>query len=245
MFQTLDRLNVQSAHGLYRKIVEQIREMVIEGKLRAGEKLPSERDLADQFGVSRVPVREALKTLEFLGIVQYVRGDGVYIRAVNARDVLQNVEFAVQDNEDLHKTLEELFEVRESIEVKAAQLAAKRRTEEDLEMLQAAVFDMERDVQLGRNHKQSSLDFHNGIIRASKNKLLCRVNEALLNLHQLWRQKSADAGGRGPIALDYHRRLVQAIRANDADTAGKLMCQHLRSAGKAVGVAADDEEPGL
>jgi GntR family transcriptional repressor for pyruvate dehydrogenase complex len=241
MFQMIDRLKIQNSNGLYKKIVDEIRGMVVEGKLKAGEKLPSERELADQFGVSRVPVREALKTLEFMGIVQYVRGDGIYVHTVNTHDLLQNIEFAIQDNEDVHKILEELFEVREAIEIKATQLAAVRRTEQDLEILQEAVWDMERDVQMRRNHKQSSLDFHTGIIKASKNKILCRINEALLDLHKLSRQKSAEAGGRGPIALDYHRKLLQAIRDKDADKAGNIMCQHLHYAGKALGCNCDEE----
>lgn len=248
MFQTIDRVKIQGSDGLYRKIVEDIKGLVVEGKLKAGEKLPSERELAEQFGVSRVPVREALKTLEFMGIVQYVRGDGVYVRTVNTHDLLQHVEFAVQDNaEDVYRTLEELFEVREAIEIKASQLAAVRRTEQDLEILQDAVLDMERDVQIGRNHKQSSMDFHTGIIKASKNKILCRINEALLDLHWLSRQKSAETGGRGPIALDFHRKLLQAIHDKDADTAGELMQEHLRQAGRALGCSCDGgpvpEEP--
>lgn len=242
MFQAINRVKIQSSDGLYRKIVEEIKGLVVEGKLRAGEKLPSERELADQFAVSRVPVREALKTLEFMGIVQHVRGEGVYVRTVNIHDLLRHVEFAVLDNEeDVHQTLEELFEVREAIEIKAARLAAVRRTEQDLEILQNAVWDMERDVQLGRNHKQSSLDFHTGIIRASKNKMLCRINEALLDLHWLSRQKSAEVGGRGTISLEFHRKLLQAIRKEDVGMAGMLMQEHLRQAGKALGCRYDDE----
>lgn len=235
MFAEINRRKIQGFDGFYHKIVEDIKKLIVQGSLKAGMKLPSERVLAEQFGVSRVPVREALKTLEFMGIVQHVRGDGVYIRSVQIHDLLQHVEFAVQDNTaDIQQTLEELFEVREAIEVKAAQLAAIRRTEKDLQILQNAVFAMENDVKMHRNHKQSSMDFHSGIINASQNKILCRINEALINLHWLSRQKSAEEGGRGSIALDFHSKLLEAIRQKDALSAGILMKEHLLQAKQAL-----------
>ena len=234
----LGNLSRQNSSGLYRQISEQMRRSIIEGQFKAGEKLPSERELAKLFGVSRIPVREALKTLEFMGIVEYVRGDGIYVRTLSMRDLLSHVEFAVQD--DVRQTLTDLFEVRESIEVKAVQLAARRRTEADLEALQMAVWDMERDIQWGRNHKQSSLDFHNAIFAASKNILLCRINDVLIDLQRLSRQRSSEVPGREAVSLDYHRRILAMVCEQDADQAGRIMLEHLRYARKSLGCMEED-----
>ncbi|MDQ0204498.1 FadR/GntR family transcriptional regulator [Pectinatus haikarae] len=235
MFQAIDRAQIRDFDGFYHKIVEDIKASIVDGTLKTGMKLPSERDLAAQFGVSRVPVREALKTLEFMGIVQHIRGNGVYIRSVDIHDLLQHIEFAVQnDSDDIKQTLNELFEVREAIEVKAAQLAAAHRTEKDLQILRNAVFAMECDIKANRNHKQSSMDFHSGIIDAAQNKILSSINKTLLNLLWLSRQKSAEISGRGPIALEFHRKLFKAIQDKNTSSAGELMKEHLGQAKRAL-----------
>lgn len=227
-------LNKHNSPGLYQQIAEQLRQSVVRGEFKVGEKLPSERELANLFGVSRIPVREALKTLEFMGIVEHVRGEGVYVRTLSMRDLLAHVEFAVQDDNE-RQILTDLFEVRESIEVKAAQLAALRRTEQDIEAIQTAVLNMERDVQLRRNHKQSSLEFHNAIFQASKNAVLCRINEVLLDLQRLSRQKSSEVTGRDRVSLAYHQKILAMICEQNAGQAAKFMLEHLQYTRKSLG----------
>ncbi len=226
MFRSLNRLN--GAESLYHQVIENIRKLVLEGKLKSGEKLPSERDLAEMYGVSRVPVREALKTLEFLGIVQSVRGDGVYIQNIQAKDLLENVEFAMQDNEN--ELLSELFEARSAVEVKAAQLAALRRTDQELEEMLEAVLDMERDLLLKRDPSMSSYKFHLAIVKASHNRVLYRIHDNLSDMLKLSRKKSLGVKGHSEIALDFHKQLLKKIRDKNAEAAGNLMADHLYKA---------------
>lgn len=226
MFRTLDKTT--GGNSLYHQVIENIRKLVMESKLKAGEKLPSERDLAEMYGVSRVPVREALKTLEFLGIVQSVRGDGVYIQKIQAHDLLDNVAFAVQENES--DLLQELFEARVAIEVKAAQLAATRRTEENLEEMLEAVLDMERDLLLNRDAAISSYQFHLAIIKASQNRVLYRIHDNLSEMLKLSRRKSLSIKGHSVVALDFHKQLLNEIRNQNAENAGTLMMKHLQEA---------------
>lgn len=226
MFRSLNRLN--GAESLYHQVIDNIRKLVLEGKLKSGEKLPSERDLAEMYGVSRVPVREALKTLEFLGIVQSVRGDGVYIQNIQAKDLLENVEFAVQDNEN--ELLSELFEARSAVEVKAAQLAALRRTDQELEEMLEAVLDMERDLLLKRDPSMSSYKFHLAIVKASHNRVLYRIHDNLSDMLKLSRKKSLGVKGHSEIALDFHKQLLKKIRDKNAEAAGNLMADHLYKA---------------
>lgn len=117
----MNKLNIKGDDSLFHQVIDNIRNLVLNGNLKVGDKLPLESDLAELYGVSRVPIREALKTLEFLEIIQSVRGDGVYIQNIQAKNLLENIEFAVQDDSDL---LRDLFEVKTAIEVKATQFAA-------------------------------------------------------------------------------------------------------------------------
>ena len=232
MFQPLNRLKSQGPPSLYHQVVNNIRELVLKGQLKIGEKLPSERELAEMYGVSRVPVREALKTLEFMGIVQSLRGDGVYVREIQTSDLLENIEFAVQD--DVNDMLLELFEAREAIEVKAVQLAALRRTDEDLEEMQEAVLDMERDLLLNRDASMSSYKFHLGIIKASHNRVIYRIHDSLSDLSKLSRRKSLGVKGRSEVAFHFHKQLLQKIREKNAEEAGAIMVEHLRHASLAI-----------
>lgn len=230
MFKSLDKLN--AADSLYHQVIDNIRELVLKGELKPGEKLPSERELAEMYGVSRVPVREALKVLEFLGVVQNIRGDGVYIRKIQARDLLGNIAFAVQDHDN--GLLADLFEARSAIEVKAAQLAAMRRTDVEIEEMLDAVLDMERDLLLQRDASNSSYKFHLAIVKASHNQVLYRIHDNLADLLKLSRKKSLGIKGHGPVALEFHKQMLDAIRDKDAEAAGCLMAEHLYKAVLAI-----------
>jgi len=232
MFQPLNRLQSQGPASLYHQVIDSIRDLVLTGQLKVGEKLPSERELAERYGVSRVPVREALKTLEFMGIVHTIRGDGMYIRQIQARNLLENIEFAVQD--DVNDMLLELFEAREAIEVKAARLAALRRTDEDLEEMQEAIMDMERDLLLQRDASMSSYKFHVAIIKASQNRVIYRIHDSLSEFLKISRKKSLGVKGRSEIALNFHKQLLQKIREKNVEEAGILMALHLQHASQAI-----------
>jgi GntR family transcriptional repressor for pyruvate dehydrogenase complex len=150
--QLLDKSN-KAADALYAQIVGRIRQWVREGKLKEDELLPSERELAAVFNVSRVPVREALKTLEFLGVVQRVRGKGVAVKRVTINHVLSHIEFLLVDP---LSTLQDLFEVREALEVQAAGLAAIRRTNKDIEEMDGALIETELHVLHNRQINDAS-----------------------------------------------------------------------------------------
>ena len=81
MYKPIARASEAQSVRLYEIIIKRVKDMIIEGKLKVGDKLPSERELAEMFQVSRVPVREALKIMEFMEIIQYIPGDGVYLQA--------------------------------------------------------------------------------------------------------------------------------------------------------------------
>jgi GntR family transcriptional repressor for pyruvate dehydrogenase complex len=210
---------------LYSQIVERIRLWIIKGYLKKGDILPSERELAEMFGVSRMPVSQALKILEFLGVVHHVRGKGICIKDIDINHVLNNIGFFLIM--DPQRGLHDLYEAREAIEIQAARLAARRRTQEDLDAIEDALLEMERNIIMEKDVKNASLRFHSAIIKASGNDVLIKVNEFLMEWLKYSREKSLKEVSNQDDALKYHRQIFLAIQEQNEDRAGAAMREHL------------------
>lgn len=223
--QELNKLVDKNSEALYTQIVGRIRLWLIKGYLKEGDILPSERELAQMFEVSRMPVSQALKILEFLGVIQYVRGKGICVKQVNIHHILNNIGFLVLDP---HSGLPEIYEVREAIEIQAARLAAKHRSQEDLIGMEDALLEMERSIELKRDPSVASMRFHAAITTAAGNDVLIKVNDFLLELISYSAQEALKEASRQDIALSSHKRIFQAIKEQNCDEAGASMQDHLR-----------------
>lgn len=230
MFMPIDRFQFDDSK-LYTHIVDNIGELIREGKLKAGDRLPSERELAEMFEVSRVPVREALKILEYVGIVKNVRGKGKYIRSIGVDDILETINFALLSPEE---NIQDLFETRVTIESRAAELAALRRTENNLVAMEKAIANMANEIEEGKDGTGPSLEFHIAIMRASNNKILYQLNMFLLDLLELSRKRTLVSQERRMESLEYHKRLLKLIKNKDSVGSGALMIEHLKNAEVAV-----------
>ena len=111
----------------YEYVIDNIRQMIADGELQAGQKLPSERELAEKFNVSRVPIREALKILEYMGVLDSSPGDGTYVKNTSAQSLVSKMDFSFDATAD---TIRDLLELRIVLETFAAYHAAQRRTDE-------------------------------------------------------------------------------------------------------------------
>jgi GntR family transcriptional regulator, transcriptional repressor for pyruvate dehydrogenase complex len=223
--QELNKLMDKTSETLYTQIVERIRMWLIKGYLKEGDTLPSERELAQMFDVSRMPVSQALKILEFLGVVQHVRGKGVCVKKINIHHILNNIGFLILDPQ---RGLHDLYEAREAIEIQAARLAAQRRTQEELDVMEDALLEMERNIVMKKDVKDASLRFHSALIVAAGNDVLIKVNEFLMELLKYSRQESLKEVSRQDVALTYHKRIFQAIKNYDGEIASIAMQEHLR-----------------
>lgn len=217
---SLDR----GSDSLYKQIVELLREQILNGTLKEGDALPSERELALRFDVSRVPVREALKILEYLGIVRYVRGKGVFVQRANLGQFFSMVGPMMMEAPNI---LSDLFDVRLILETHAAALAARLCAEEDLEAMEKDLLEMAEDVRAGRHVEQASLDFHSRILAASHNRVLEMINLFLGELHRHSRRYSLWNRERQEEALHYHQNIFAKIRARDPEGAANAMREHL------------------
>jgi DNA-binding FadR family transcriptional regulator len=193
-------------------VIAQMQRQLTSGGWSVGDRIPGEYDLAAQLQVSRPAVREAIRALSHIGVLEVRRGDGTYVRsAVDPQPLLRRVERA---------TLRDVFELQHAYDVQAARLAARRRTRADLERLSALLEDRDaaRDpAEFG----EADVRFHLGVAEASHNPLLVeafryfqsRLRESLSAL-----RLDADLTDAGPEA---HRSVVEAITAGDPEAAGR------------------------
>jgi len=231
MFKPIDKTVGYYPNRYYEKIIERIREMMINGKLEIGGKIPSERELAEMFQVSRVPVREALKILEFMGVVQNIRGDGMYIKNIEISSLIDKIDFAIETSRD---TIKELFEFRETIETTAAKFAALRRTNKDIELMKDTILEMETNISYGQDVYEAAYKFHNAVIKAAKNKILYSVYEFLNDLLKASKEITLSHIGRPQKSLASHKIILNKIIEQDEEGAMQCMLEHLKEAERSI-----------
>jgi GntR family transcriptional repressor for pyruvate dehydrogenase complex len=205
-------------------IIGQIRDLVTSGRLRPGDRLPAERDLARILGVGRSTVREAIRGLESLGILQTRAGEGTFLSAVPATntDILTARLFESWDSQ------RKLFEVRQVIEPDLAALAARRATADQIAGMQKALAEQEQLILQGGTGIQADTAFHYLLAEAAGNELLLKIMDNLMGLLKETRETSLQ-GDRPPQSLKQHRAILSAIEARDADAAQRRMERHIRS----------------
>jgi GntR family transcriptional repressor for pyruvate dehydrogenase complex len=206
---------------LYEQIVERIHDHIVEADLRAGDRLPPERELAARLGVSRASVSQALVALEVLGTVSVRHGDGAVLLAPVNRLHLVAALRAHQDR------LPEVIEARDALEGRLAALAAERRTDDDLAAIDAALEAMARDVEAGGRGVEGDELFHAAVTRAGHSGLLARLMEEISELVRETRLESLGQPGRPQASLASHREIAEAIRRQDAEAATHAMHAHL------------------
>jgi DNA-binding FadR family transcriptional regulator len=193
-------------------VIDQVQRQLTSGVWSVGDRIPGEYDLAGRLQVSRPAVREAIRALSHIGVLEVRRGDGTYVRsAVDPRPLLRRVERA---------TLRDVFELQQAYDVQTARLAARRRTPDDLVLLRGLLEDRdaaEDPVEFG----EADTRFHLGVAEVSHNALLLeafryfqsRLRESLSAV-----RLDRELPDAGPAA---HRAVVDAIAAGDPDAAGE------------------------
>ena len=209
-----------------RKVYEQVSERLsaqIGTTLQPGDALPSERELAERYGVGRSSVREALRMLESRGLIEN-RGSGTFVIAPWRNPFQQPLSLVVA-GEDVDRT--QLFEVRRMLEAEAAALAAKRRSLGDLELMHEATDEMEAAVDSADVYIAADIRYHLVIAEATGNRLLLRLMQAIRdNLTEMFGTVFKFPGGP-ERSIAQHRLINEAIEAEDAGQARQLMTEHI------------------
>ncbi|WP_088226584.1 FadR/GntR family transcriptional regulator [Desulfosporosinus sp. FKB] len=213
---------------IYEQIVDQISQLVIDGHLKPGDRLPSERELVERFKVSRSSIREAVSALELMGLIEVRSGEGMYIRQVNVDSVVAPLAWMlfIEKDSDL-----ELYEARKVLEVQAAGLAAERAEEDEIAEMHKYLELMRTDLQLERTGEEADHHFHYSIAKATHNKILIRLMNTISDTMRITLKTSRDilaSDKKKPQRLyDEHFAIYEAIRLHDIEQAQKLMLDHL------------------
>jgi GntR family transcriptional regulator, transcriptional repressor for pyruvate dehydrogenase complex len=205
-------------------VVQRILDLVKTGHLAAGDKLPSERDLADQLDVSRPTVREALRALSILGVLEIRHGGGVYVTALNAEELLSPLDFFVSLNA---QNMAELFDARIHFEPMLAGLAAERLTETSLSRLATLVSAQVADPEDAELFHDTDVEFHKTILEASGNDFLSRFGKLLQVLGDQGRQAFQKRKSIRLQSIEDHQIILAALQAHDPAASQKAMRQHM------------------
>lgn len=208
---------------LYERLVERLREHVLEAGLRAGDRLPPERQLAQQLSVSRASLKQAIVALEVQGLVEVRHGGGTFLRA----DDLELTPLA--DVLDRRRRLPDILDAREALEVKLAELAAERRTDDDVTRIDSALELMAAELARGLLGEAGDAAFHEALTDAAHSGLLARMMRDLRDDIRETRQESLSQPDRPRRSLAQHRDIADAIRNLNASGARAAMRRHLRS----------------
>ena len=197
-------------------------------RLQPGDRLPSERDLAERLGVGRNAVREALATLVTLRIVESRPNSGIYLRHVEREGSFEAL-VMLTDMGAVPTPVEvaETMEVRGHLEVLAAGLACQRRTEADLARMEAVLRRTEQVLAEGGNIASADTEFHVALVDATHNSVLVRVLHAFYRFTGRRREAMFADTVQGRASLLDHRRLLGHIRARDAAKAQLLILRHM------------------
>jgi len=213
---------------VYEDIVERFSKKIENGDWKNGDKLPTERELAEILGVSRTSIREALRAMELIGMVESRVGDGTYVKALSLDTAFNSVVGAFNADSDF---VLEMYEVRILLESYTITLAAKRRTEEHLELLRKTLKDMEEDIRQGNKALESDNQFHFIIAQAAGNRALLSILTLCTELFNS-SIKMANLPVNPQDIVEEHQKMYEALRNQDSALAARLMKSHLRRAYK-------------
>lgn len=211
---------------VYEQVMIQIKTMIKDGTLKRGDKLPSERELVEQLGVSRASIREALRALEMIGLVECKQGEGNFITNTFHDTLFEPLSIMFMLNEC---KVHEIFDLRKIIEVETAALAAKQVTEEELkemeELLQAmrACDDEDERVKI-------DVKFHYKIAQASRNFLIVSILNAVASLMDSFikdARKNIINNQHKDVIDEQHESILQALKNGDPEEATEAMRKHM------------------
>jgi GntR family transcriptional repressor for pyruvate dehydrogenase complex len=205
-------------------IATRIRELILDRTFAAGEPLPGERDLAERFGVSRGSVRDALRTLETIGLIETRHGQGTFPKELDVNRLVAPLASVLTYSHDLQ---EELLDVRRMFEPAVARAAAARVTEDDLAEMAQLIQAQRQKLKSGRSAIVEDTAFHAVLARATGNRVIVRIMETLNDLLVESRKLTLKQKGRPARSLRGHENVVAALRVRDAEAAGRAMLNHI------------------
>jgi GntR family transcriptional regulator, transcriptional repressor for pyruvate dehydrogenase complex len=208
----------------YEQVAEQIQKLIALGTLKPGDRLPPERELATRFGVARSSIRDAVRTLEVMGILEPRQGAGTVVRDLSADSLVVPLATVLVRKREL---VAELLDVRRMLEPGLAARAAKNATVEEVLELEDILRRQAEKLKRGEPSIEEDSEFHYVIGRAARNSVVLKVLDVLMDLLRESRARSLQAPGRPERSYAGHVRVLRAIKRRDPEAAEKAVRKHL------------------
>lgn len=205
-------------------VAQDILESINSNRLPPGHRLPSERELGEQFGVSRTVIREAVRSLAARGILSVRAGSGVHVATVDAASVSEQMGLFLRGRAAIE--YRRINEVRGALEVQTARLAAERATDADIAVLRESCDRMARLTD-SETASREDVEFHRAIARATHNELFLVMLDSIGDILLEIRRVTLAVPGRIPQGVAYHRRILDRIATHDVAGADEAMREHL------------------
>ena len=211
---------------IYEQIAEQIEQLILNGELRSGDRLPTERELAEQFQASRTAVREAMKTLAQKGLVDMRPGRGTIVIDGTSKAMRHSLGLMMKVGQAGSST--NLVEVREILEPEIAALAAMRAGEEDITAMRESVLVMDASLDDADAYITADNNFHQALAKGTQNVLILALVDSIVYLLSEQRKQIFSVKGGPERGQIHHKRILEAVLHHDAEAARKAMCAHLQ-----------------
>ena len=206
--------------AVYEEVMVRLADFLQQGRLKPGDRLPSERALAERMHVSRATIREALRAMQLKGLIVSRHGSGSFIAGGTPEDLANALH---------HLALQDIFELRLLIEPSIAALAAQRANRQDLLRLESILQQQESELREKRMTGATDAAFHSALAEATHNRALLQVGATVMKVISPSRNESLQTTERARVSLGSHRRIVSAIQAGDPVGARQAMEEHIRS----------------
>jgi GntR family transcriptional repressor for pyruvate dehydrogenase complex len=230
-FDTIQRTS------LSRAVSDSLMDFIKNGYFKVGDKLPPERTLCKEFGVSRTSLREGISVLVHLGILEAVPGSGVYVRNSSPEAAVKNT---LESFEITEECISSLVEFREGIETFMGQLACEKATEEDVEKLEEIVKDMEKRARGGESLTEDDVAFHKQLALSCHNEFVSLVLESIIPFIAKWicaREAMVDSEN----VLSFHKDIVECIRKGDQKGVKSALENHFKHTKDVIRMVEDKE----
>lgn len=220
LFQTIPRETTLS-----NQVRERLEQMIVESRLQPGDRLPAERELARQFGVSRTVVREAVRSLTAQGLLEVRSGSGTIVRSPSAASVSQSMAHFLRAG---HPELDfrKVLEVRSILEVEIAGLAAERRTEADIERMER-LLEETLTVTTREQYVKVDIAFHSALAEATRNEMFSLLLDSVVEIMRKLREMAFDIPPAPNRAYKYHREILEQVKQGSSEGARQAMREHL------------------
>jgi DNA-binding FadR family transcriptional regulator len=215
------------------QVAEQIRSLILEGKLKPGDKLPSERELSKIIGIGRLSLREGLRILESSGILrtQYGVHSGTYVTKIGLEHLTEKISDILKLSDI---KIDQVTEGRLEISLLNLKYFIKRGSQEDIEKLEACIRETERLLESGLQTREQNLLFHQLIAKGSKNPVFISLHNALLDILKHFLSKFSSPPEHSKKVLEGNKKILKYIKEKDIEKASSAMKTHIRYTGQRI-----------